>query len=84
MGFISTVMDIGQTLGPIISGIILARSPSYMAMFVSLSALLVVAIVVFGYIKRKNENKALQKDQLYFNPTDPNKKSAEAWMSPQF
>jgi MFS family permease len=37
MGFLSTVMDMGQTLGPIISGIILATSLQYLGLFSSLT-----------------------------------------------
>jgi MFS family permease len=47
MGFLSTVMDIGQTLGPIISGIILASSLQYFGLFTSLTALLVFAAAIF-------------------------------------
>src|SRR5512136_970781 len=36
LGYLSTMMDVGQTLGPIISGIILAITVQYSAMFYSL------------------------------------------------
>ena len=47
MGFLSTTMDIGQTLGPIVSGVIFASTLGYLGMFVSLSLLLVVSAAVF-------------------------------------
>jgi MFS family permease len=52
MGFLSTTMDIGQTLGPIISGLIFATNLRYTGMFLSLSMLLIVSIAVFLLSKR--------------------------------
>ncbi len=48
MGFLSTMMDTGQTLGPIISGIILAANLQYVGLFASLSLVLIVSGVVFA------------------------------------
>ncbi len=49
MGFLSTLMDIGQTLGPFISGAILATfSHQYVALFSSLSLLLLISTVIFS------------------------------------
>ncbi|MBE3116616.1 MFS transporter [Candidatus Bathyarchaeota archaeon] len=53
MGFLSTTMDIGQTLGPIISGIIFAASLQYLTLFVSLSVLLIISSVIFLLSKKK-------------------------------
>ncbi len=47
MGFLSTMMDVGQVLGPIISGIILASILRYNGLFLSLTALLAVSAAVF-------------------------------------
>lgn len=47
LGFLSTMMDIGQTLGPIISGLVLAVSAQYTTLFISLSIILVVSAVIF-------------------------------------
>jgi MFS family permease len=47
MGFLSTIMDVGQTLGPIISGFILASVFQYTGLFTSLGILLVLAGVAF-------------------------------------
>lgn len=47
MGFLSTVMDIGQALGPIISSIILASTLAYMGLFSSLTLLLLLSGLVF-------------------------------------
>jgi MFS family permease len=53
MGFLSTTMDIGQTLGPIASGLIFSTSLRYTGMFLSLSLLLVVSIAVFLLSKKQ-------------------------------
>jgi predicted MFS family arabinose efflux permease len=53
MGFLSTTMDIGQTLGPIVSGIIFATNLRYAGMFLLLSLILAVSIVVFLLSKRQ-------------------------------
>jgi MFS family permease len=47
MGFLSTMMDIGQTIGPIISGVILATFLRYNGLFSSLTILLVASACVF-------------------------------------
>jgi MFS family permease len=47
MGFLSTVMDIGQALGPILSGLILASVLAYMGLFSSLTMLLVLSALFF-------------------------------------
>jgi MFS family permease len=60
MGFLSTMMDVGQTLGPIVSGVIFATSLRYTGMFFSLSLLLVVSIAVF-LLSKKQRAKANSK-----------------------
>jgi MFS family permease len=57
MGFLSTTMDIGQTLGPIISGVIFASSLQYFGLFFSLSALLIISSIVFLLSKMENSTK---------------------------
>ncbi len=49
MGFLSTMMDIGQTIGPIISGVILATFLQYNGLFTSLTVVLVASAVVFYF-----------------------------------
>ena len=56
MGFLSTTMDIGQTLGPIVSGVIFATNLRYTGMFLFLSFLLAISIVVFLLSKRQPKN----------------------------
>jgi len=55
MGFIDTVMDVGQTLGPIITGFILGISVSYglqyTLVFPSLAIVLLIAALVFASSK---------------------------------
>jgi MFS family permease len=53
MGFLSTMMDVGQTLGPIISGVIFASSLRYLGLFASLSFLLILSSFVFLLSKKK-------------------------------
>jgi MFS family permease len=48
MGFLNTIMDIGQTLGPIISGIILATTLAYTGLFSSLTILLITSAIIFS------------------------------------
>jgi len=47
LGFLNTMMDVGQTAGPIISGLILASAWQYTGLFYSLSALLLFSCVIF-------------------------------------
>ena len=47
MGFLSMMMNVGQVLGPIISGVILASVLQYNGLFMSLKVLLAVSAVVF-------------------------------------
>jgi MFS family permease len=54
MGFLSTMMDVGQTLGPIISGVILASAFQYTGLFFSLSILLLSSGVIFAFSKTAN------------------------------
>ena len=54
LGFLATMMDVGQTLGPIISGVIFATSLGYLGLFTSLSVVLVISIAVFLFLKNRN------------------------------
>jgi MFS family permease len=71
MGFLSTIMDIGQTLGPIISGIILATTLAYTGLFTSLTILLITAAIIFSIsnINKHNHktstNETLQKSSQH-------------------
>jgi MFS family permease len=51
MGFLNTMMDVGQVLGPIISGVILASVLRYNGLFSSLAILLLVSATVFLFSK---------------------------------
>ncbi len=59
MGFLSTMMDIGQAIGPIISGVILASILGYNGLFTSLTLLLAASAAVFfvSGIAKTRENK---------------------------
>ena len=57
MGFLSTTMDIGQTLGPIVSGVIFATNLRYSGMFLFLSLLLIISIAVFLLSKKAYQAK---------------------------
>jgi len=48
MGFLSTIMDVGQTLGPIISGFILATNLQYCGVFPSLAFVLLFSCIIFA------------------------------------
>jgi MFS family permease len=47
MGFLATVMDVGQTIGPIVSGVILASTMGYIGLFWSLNAIILVTVGIF-------------------------------------
>jgi len=48
MGFLSMIMDVGQTLGPIVSGFILATSLKYCGVFPSLAFVLLFSCIIFA------------------------------------
>jgi MFS family permease len=47
MGFLSTIMDVGQTLGPIVTGVIIASKFGYSGGFMSLSVIILFTCGVF-------------------------------------
>jgi len=51
MGFLSTLMDVGQTIGPILSGVVLASALQYTGLFASLSIVLLISSVAFFFAK---------------------------------
>jgi len=48
MGFLATIMDVGQTIGPIITGMILATNLAYHGSFPALTAVLLLSCVIFA------------------------------------
>jgi MFS family permease len=48
MGFLDTIMDVGQTFGPIISGFILATNLHYYGVFSSLTVVLLFSCAIFA------------------------------------
>lgn len=57
MGFLDTVMDVGQTLGPMLSGLFLSTSFEYRGIFPSLTIVLMSTGVIFalyGLVHKKN------------------------------
>jgi MFS family permease len=48
MGFLDTTMDIGQTIGPIITGFVLASSLGYTGVFPSLAAVILFGGIIFA------------------------------------
>ncbi len=62
MGFLCTTMDIGQTLGPIVSGVILASTLNYVGLFSSLCILLLISTIIFSLsqiVQKKTKTKTL-------------------------
>lgn len=56
MGFLAATMDVGQTIGPIVSGFILATSLQYAGVFPSLALVILCSSAIFamsGVAKRK-------------------------------
>ncbi len=67
MGFLSTTMDVGQTLGPIITGMLLATNKDYAGSFSTLAAVLLVSCLIFvasrtakTHLKTTLENRVLR------------------------
>jgi DHA1 family multidrug resistance protein-like MFS transporter len=54
LGFLATTMDMGQTLGPIISGFVLALTLQYSALFFSLGLITAASILVLLLLTRSN------------------------------
>jgi MFS family permease len=55
MGFFDTVMDVGQTIGPIISGLVFAASLQYSALFFSLTFVLLLSCIIFVLVHAKTQ-----------------------------
>ena len=51
MGFLDTVMDVGQTMGPIIAGMMLATKLAYQGTFPALTAVLLFFSILFALSK---------------------------------
>ena len=47
MGFLGTIMYVGQTLGPVITGMLLATNLAYEGSFSALAAVLLFSCIVF-------------------------------------
>ena len=47
MGFLGTIMDVGQTLGPIVTGMLLATNMAYRGSFYALTAVLLFSCLIF-------------------------------------
>ncbi len=63
MGFFDTVMDVGQTIGPIVSGLVLAATLQYSALFFSLTFVLLLSCVIFVLV-RAHEQTTTQGKQV--------------------
>jgi MFS family permease len=50
MGFIGTLMDVGQFLGPIFCGLILSTFLGYVGVFYSLALVLLITVATFALI----------------------------------
>jgi MFS family permease len=56
MGFLGTIMDVGQTLGPIITGFILSTRLGYAGSFAVLATILLATCAIF-VIAKMSESK---------------------------
>jgi len=59
MGFLGTIMDVGQTLGPIMTGFILATSLGYLGAFTSLMIVLLAACSIFLAVKPSSTSRQM-------------------------
>jgi DHA1 family multidrug resistance protein-like MFS transporter len=48
MGFLGTIMDVGQALGPIVTGFIFAATALYSVSFMSMGLLLFASAIIFS------------------------------------
>ena len=62
MGFLSAIMDVGQTLGPIVSGFILATNLQYRGVFPSLTLVILASCTVFVLSRTAKERIPLYKN----------------------
>lgn len=63
LGFLDTTMDVGQSIGPIISGLILATSMQYTGLFFSLTFLLLLSCSVFlAFVKQSKLGQSCKKE----------------------
>ncbi|MFQ6064797.1 MAG: hypothetical protein ACE5L6_04900 [Candidatus Bathyarchaeia archaeon] len=51
MGLLSTVMDVGQTLGPVVCSLILVTRLGYTGLFFSLTFALILSCILFSLSK---------------------------------
>jgi MFS family permease len=59
MGFISTLMDIGQTLGPLVCGFILGTYLGYVGLFASLALVLMITVFTFVMVRRSRSTRVV-------------------------
>jgi len=55
MGFLGMTMDVGQTIGPLITGIIAATNLGYQGSFPALTVVLVLSALVFALLRTKKD-----------------------------
>jgi MFS family permease len=60
MGFISTLMDIGQTLGPLVCGFILGTYLGYVGLFASLALVLMITVFTFVMARRSRSTRVVK------------------------
>jgi len=60
MGFFDTVMDVGQTIGPIISGLIFAATLQYSALFFSLTFVLLLSCIIFALVHARKQTAVIR------------------------
>jgi MFS family permease len=60
MGFISTLMDIGQTLGPLVCGFILGTYLGYVGLFASLALVLMITVFTFVMVRRSRSTRVVR------------------------
>ncbi|UCE96271.1 MAG: MFS transporter [Candidatus Bathyarchaeota archaeon] len=52
MGFLGMTMDVGQTIGPLVTGVIVATNLGYTASFPVLTGVLMISVLVFAFFIR--------------------------------
>lgn len=59
LGFLSTIMDVGQTSGPIITGLLLGTGFGYTGSFIGISAIIVSCCLLFAVIQSMVRQRAV-------------------------
>ncbi len=67
MGFLGMTMDVGQTIGPLITGIVVATNLSYQGSFPALTAVLLFSAAAFALLRVAKDERPKQRNESLMN-----------------